>query len=188
MRRKAIGVRLGAVALTVAVALALAACGGGSPMAGSTVAGSTGAAGEGASVSTGEGDSAENGSKQTAKHGDPRESSCQAQVGDFVHSLATLRRRLVAGLTYQQYVSEMRAIRSTYEAVPVAKLDVTCLTEVGGPAESSFNTYLDAGNDWGECVGTPGCEAATVEPTLQRKWRAAAGALNEAQRALAGQM
>ena len=168
MRRRAIGVRPAAAALVVATALALAACGS------SSTTEATGGAKAGGAKAGG-----------AAKHADPRESSCQAQVGGFVHSLATLRRRLVAGLTYQQYVSEMRAIRSTYEAIPVAKLEVTCLNKVGGPAERSFNTYLEAGTDWGECVGTPGCEAATVEPVLQRRWRLAAKALNEAEAALA---
>jgi len=188
MRSGAIGARLAVAALAVAAALglALAACGGGSTRSGTVTASAAAGSQDGTAGALG---GTASGSRDApsdagAGRGDPRESSCQAQVGGFVHSLATLRRRLVAGLAYEQYVSEMRAIRSTYEAVPVARLDVTCLTRVGGPAESSFNTYLDAGNDWGDCVGTPGCEAATVEPTLQRKWRAAAKALGEAQAAL----
>lgn len=189
MRRMAI--RAGATVPVLAVALALAACGSGSTSGRDATVSAAGRGGAGSTSGSGGSGGAQgngSGSETGAGHGDPRESSCQAQVGDFVHSLATLRRRLVAGLTYQQYVSEMRAIRTTYEAVPVSKLDVTCLSAVGGPSESSFNTYLDAGNDWGECVGTPGCEAATVEPVLQRKWRLASGALSEAEHALAGQI
>lgn len=110
--------------------------------------------------------------------------SCETQLDGFVGTLGTLRRRLVAGLTYEQYVSEIEAIRSAYRDVPVEKLDVECLSRAGGPAESSFNTYIDAGNDWGGCVGTSGCEAGTIEPTLQRKWRTAAKALSEARAAL----
>ena len=111
-------------------------------------------------------------------------STCETRLSAFVGSLGRLRRRLVAGLTYEQYVSEIEAIRSAYKAVPIEKLDVACLTRAGGPAESSFNTYIDAGNDWGDCVGSPGCEATTVEPVLQRKWRLAAKALAEAQAGL----
>jgi hypothetical protein len=113
-------------------------------------------------------------------------STCETRLSAFVGSLDRLRRRLVAGVTYEQYVSEIEGIRSAYRSVPVEKLDVECLTRAGGPAEASFNTYIDAGNDWGDCVGTAGCEAATVEPVLQRKWRLAAKALGEARTALGG--
>lgn len=164
MRRKGIGLQLAAVGVAAALALALAACG----------SATGGAAGTAAEPSPG----------TAARAAGPRESPCRARVGGFVHSLGNLRRRLVAGLTYQQYVSEIRAIRSTYDAVPVTKLGLICLTGVAGPAESSFNTYIAAGNDWGKCVGTPGCEAATVEPTLQRRWRRASRELSEAQKAL----
>ncbi|HEX2393333.1 MAG TPA: hypothetical protein VHI77_10500 [Solirubrobacterales bacterium] len=112
-------------------------------------------------------------------------STCETELSAFLGTLGRLRRRLVAGLTYEQYVSEIEAIRSAYGAVPLKELDVGCLTAAGGPAEASFNTYIEAGNDWGRCVGAPGCEAVTVEPVLQRKWRAAAKALSEAQAGLA---
>jgi hypothetical protein len=111
-------------------------------------------------------------------------STCETQLSAFLGTLGRLRRRLVAGLTYEQYVSEIEGIRSAYRAVPLKELDVSCLTAAGSPAEASFNTYIDAGNDWGHCVGTPGCEATTVEPVLQRKWRRAAKALSEAQASL----
>lgn len=170
MRVHAIALLLG----LAAIAAALSACG--------SQGAATDAAASGQAVTAGQR------LKEAAKAGGPDanvgESACQARLGDFVHSLDVLRRRLVVGLTYEQYVSEIEASRSAYEAVPVAKLDLGCLTDVGGPAESSFNVYIEAGNDWGDCVGTAGCEAATVEPTLQRKWRVAAKALAEAQAAL----
>lgn len=171
MRARAIALLLGLAAVA-----ALSACGSQGAATTEATSGATGAA-------------AAHRIKEAAKAGGPDanvgESACQARLGDFVHSLDVLRRRLVVGLTYEQYVSEIEAIRSAYESVPVAKLDLGCLSAVGGPAESSFNVYIDAGNDWGHCVGTPGCSAATVEPDLQRKWRIGAKALAEAQAALA---
>jgi hypothetical protein len=110
---------------------------------------------------------------------------CQGQVGGFVGSMDSLRRRLVVGLAYEQYVDEVEGVRAAYRRIPTAELRVECLTEVGAPAEKAFNRYIDAGNAWGECVGEPGCESATVEPVLQREWRVAAGFLSQAHHGLA---
>jgi hypothetical protein len=109
---------------------------------------------------------------------------CQGQVGGFVGSMDSLRRRLVVGLAYEQYVDEVEGVRASYRRIPTAELGVECLTEIGTPAEKAFNRYIDAGNAWGECVGEAGCESATVEPVLQREWRVAARFLSEAHRGL----
>jgi hypothetical protein len=110
---------------------------------------------------------------------------CQGQIGGFVGSMDSLRRRLVVGLAYEQYVDEVEGVRAAYRRIPTAELRVECLTEVGAPAEKAFNRYIDAGNAWGECVGEPGCESATVEPVLQQGWRVAARFLSQAHRGLA---
>jgi hypothetical protein len=110
---------------------------------------------------------------------------CQGQVGGFIGSMDSLRRRLVVGLAYEQYVDEVEGVRASYRRIPTDDLGVECLTEVGTPAEKAFNRYIDAGNSWGECVGEAGCESATVEPVLQRQWRVAARFLSLARRGLA---
>jgi len=109
---------------------------------------------------------------------------CQGQVGGFIASMDALRRRLAVGLAYEQYVDEVEGIRAAYRRIPTDALAVECLTAVGTPAEKGFNTYIAAGNDWGDCVGEPGCESATVEPVLQRKWRFASHFLSRAHRGL----
>ncbi|HET9678339.1 MAG TPA: hypothetical protein VFP21_12645, partial [Solirubrobacterales bacterium] len=55
---------------------------------------------------------------------------------------------------------------------------------VGTPGEQAFNRYIEAANDWGECVSEAGCSSATVEPVLQRRWRIASLFLSEADEAL----
>jgi hypothetical protein len=109
---------------------------------------------------------------------------CQGQVGGFLGSMDSLRRRLAVGLAYEQYVDEVESIRAAYRRIPSDELEVTCLTKVGAPSEKGFNEYIEAANTWGECVGEAGCESATVEPTLQRKWRVASGLLSEARQGL----
>lgn len=109
---------------------------------------------------------------------------CQGQVGGFLGSMDSLRKRLAVGLAYEQYVDEVESIRAAYKRIPTDELGVTCLTKVGTPSEKGFNEYIDAANAWGECVGEAGCESATVEPALQRKWRVASGFLSEARRGL----
>jgi hypothetical protein len=109
---------------------------------------------------------------------------CQTQLGSFVASMDSLRRRLAVGVTYDQYVAEVRGIRSTYRKIPTRRVEIDCLGVVGTPAEQAFNRYIEAANDWGECVSEAGCSSETVEPVLQRRWRIASHFLSEADRGL----
>ncbi|HEU5106120.1 MAG TPA: hypothetical protein VFU11_09785 [Solirubrobacterales bacterium] len=114
---------------------------------------------------------------------------CQSQLGSFVGSLDGLRRRLAVGVTYDQYVAEVRGIRSTYGKIPIGELQVDCLSLVATPAEKTFNRYIEGANEWGECVSELGCGTTEIEPVLQRRWRVASHFLSEAQdglRAIAG--
>ncbi|HWC48943.1 MAG TPA: hypothetical protein VG448_08680 [Solirubrobacterales bacterium] len=105
---------------------------------------------------------------------------CQTQLGSFVASMDSLRRRLAVGVTFDQYVAEVRGIRSTYRKIPTRQVEIDCLGAVGTPAEQAFNRYIQAANDWGECVSEAGCSSETVEPVLQRRWRIASHFLSEA--------
>jgi hypothetical protein len=119
----------------------------------------------------------------------PAGALCQSQLGSFVGSMDGLRRRLAVGVTYDQYVNEVRGIRSTYGEIPLEKLQIDCLTLVATPVEKAFNRYIEGANDWGECVSEVGCATTTIEPVLQRRWRIASHFLSEAQdglRAIAG--
>lgn len=114
------------------------------------------------------------------KHEKPAAGPCQIELGSFVASMDSLRRRLAVGLTYDQYVAEVRGIRSTYEKIPIERVEIDCLAAVGTPAEKAFNRYIKAANDWGECVSETGCSSETVEPVLQRGWRIASHFLSAA--------
>lgn len=153
-------------------ALALSACGGGSGQA-------TAEAKQQSAIGSGERSSAKSEKKPT-----PEAETCTAQVGDFVDSMATLRSDLVAGLSYEGYVAEVEKIRGAYHRVPVAKLDLDCLQAAGTAAENGLNKYIEASNAWTECVETPGCESATVEPALQSRWRQASKLLGDAEKGL----
>ena len=111
---------------------------------------------------------------------------CQSQLGSFVGSMDGLRRRLAVGITYDQYVAEVRGIRSTYGKIPIDRLQIDCLTAVATPGEKAFNRYIEAADDWGECVSEAGCSSADVEPVLQRRWRVASHFLTEAKNGLNG--
>jgi hypothetical protein len=109
---------------------------------------------------------------------------CQSQLGSFVASMDSLRRRLAVGVTYDQYVAEVRGIHSTYKKIPIEQVEIGCLSAVGEPAEKAFNRYIEAANDWGDCVSEAGCSSATVEPVLQRRWRIASHFLTGADEGL----
>jgi hypothetical protein len=170
------GVRVQLVVCALIAALLLPGCGSGGSATTGTVASKpdadsakTTAAAKAPKLSPGE--------KRGARAG----SLCQSQLGSFVGSMDGLRRRLAVGVTFDQYVNEVHAIRSTYRDVPVDAVEIDCLNAVGTPAEKAFNRYIEAANDWGECVSELGCGSATVEPTLQRRWRIASHLLSEAE-------
>ncbi len=153
-----------------ALAIALSACGGGDP---ARAGGSTAKAGEArASADV---------PKLRAPAGDRR---CAGQVGEFLAAMDTLRERLVAGLSYEQYAAEIEVVRASYDEVPIDKLAISCLLAAGTPGEKAFVRYIDAANAWGECIGESGCDALTVEPLLQKQWRRASRLLDQAQRGL----
>ena len=156
----------GCVAL---VALLLSGCGGG----GSDGAETTGATVTSDAVTTVP-------QRPIPRHEKPAAGPCQIQLGSFVASMDSLRRRLAVGVTYDQYVAEVRGIRSTYKKIPIERVEIDCLSAVGTPAEKAFNRYIEAANDWGDCVSEAGCSSETVEPVLQRRWRIASHFLSEA--------
>ncbi len=123
-----------------------------------------------------------NDAEPSAKSGRPVPAGdlCQSQLGSFVGSMDGLRRRLAVGVTYDQYVAEVRGIRSTYGRIPIERVQIDCLAAVATPGEKAFNRYIEAANDWGECVSELGCGSEEIEPVLQRRWRVASHFLTEA--------
>jgi len=160
----------------VAAVLLLGGCGGG----GSDMTASTGTTVAGGSTATPKQSAPRSKQAPKASPGDP----CQSRLGSFVASMDSLRRRLAVGVTYDQYVAEVRGIRSTYEKIPADRVQIDCLAAVGAPAEHALNRYIEAADDWGECVSESGCSSATVEPVLQRRWRVASHFLGGADEGL----
>jgi hypothetical protein len=109
---------------------------------------------------------------------------CKRQVGDFLGAMDLLRERLVAGLSYEQYVAEINQVRASYDAVPVNEMALGCVSSTGTPGEKAFGKYIEAANTWGECIGASDCDAASVEPILQKQWRVASHLLDEAEQGL----
>jgi hypothetical protein len=112
---------------------------------------------------------------------------CQAQLGGFIAAMDRLRQRLVVGVSYEQYIGELKAVRSYYEELPVGRLPVGCLTGAASLAEKSFNQYLEASDVWGDCVEVPGCQSVSIEAKLQRQWRRGAKLLLGAEGKLSAQ-
>lgn len=155
--------RLPPVACLLAALLLLAAsgCGGDSP-------GATGYGGERPATTTG----------PTSEAGTTF-AGCPRQLNAFVDSLSALRRRLAVGLSYEQYVAQVKALRGSYAEIPIDNLTLGCLA-TGTPSEQALNKHIDAANSWGECLADAACTTETIEPVLQRKWRIASRHLSEA--------
>ncbi len=180
--------RLQLIGCALLAALVLAGCGGGdSDFTGATLTSQEG--GPFRSSGPHRGQKFGNDADPAKQAGDDRRAVpagdlCQSQLGSFVGSMDGLRRRLAVGVTYDQYVAEVRGIRATYGKIPVERLQVDCLTAVATPGEKAFNRYIEAANDWGECVSEAGCGSEEVEPVLQRRWRIASHFLTEAKEGL----
>jgi hypothetical protein len=167
-----------------ALALTLSACGGGS--AGATARAAKRAPGEAGSdaPSAGAGGGGSSTQAKAPSRAKPGSADCAGQIGDFLDSMARLRANLVAGLSYEQYVGEVEAIRGTYREVPVDQMTLGCLKAAGTPGESGLNGYIAASDAWTACVEESGCEAASIEAALRNRWQQASKLLSEAQAGL----
>ncbi|HVX31501.1 MAG TPA: hypothetical protein VHA80_00045 [Solirubrobacterales bacterium] len=159
--------RTAALPATLVTLLALAACGGGGTSTRSTDVGQKTVTAEEKPVAS-----------SPLRRDD---GACQARLADFLDRMDDLRQSLLAGLSYDEYVVRVRAIRAAYEAVPVEELGAACVTGPAATAEDAFNQYLRAANAWGECAATAGCAASDVEGKLQRRWRVASRSLDAAE-------
>lgn len=121
--------------------------------------------------------------KPAPKRAPAPRNSCRTQLGAFIGSMAALRRNLARGLNYEEYLRAVQNVRRAYHDVRPKELNTACLLYSAGPAEHALNLYIDAANDWGNCLATPGCTTTTVEPKLQQKWALASEKLSQAQRA-----
>jgi hypothetical protein len=178
--------RLQLIGCALLAALLLGGCGGGDSDSTSSPTVTSGTDGRFQSSSPQRGQKSGNDARRAGDSGGaerhvPAGDLCQSQLGSFVGSMDGLRRRLAVGVTYDQYVAEVRGIRSTYGKIPVRRLQVDCLSLVATPAEKAFNRYIEGANDWGECVSELGCGTTEIEPVLQRRWRIASHFLSAAQ-------
>jgi hypothetical protein len=156
------------------LALGLGACGGGSSSSSSPTE-LTNTATESATTAPATLDNTE-----PKKPATETQTACASHLAPLFDQLDHLRKSLVVGVSYEQYVAELETVRRTYAKVPVDELDFACLSGAAAEAEESFDGYLAAANTWGDCVSEAGCETASLEPKLQRKWKAAAAKLREA--------
>jgi hypothetical protein len=135
--------------------------------------------------------SAENTAKADSNQGKPQQDEsaelskrCRGQVGAFLDTMSSLRERLTTGLSYEEYVGEVGIVRAAYDEVPVRQLALPCLSAAGTPGELAFDKYIAAANSWGGCIEEEGCDAAKIEPVLQKQWRQASLLLDEARSGL----
>lgn len=115
-----------------------------------------------------------------AKADPPVDKRCRRALGDFLDSIESLNNSLAVGLSYDAYLSAVNHVRSTYAPIDADRLSLLCLARVASPAEQALNTYIEAANDWGDCLATTSCDSESIEPRLQRKWAEASGLLSDA--------
>jgi hypothetical protein len=149
--------------MVLGLALTLGACGGGG--GNETAAAARAGAAENQAVGTSSGDAIR----------------CRRQLQPLLGAMASLRSRLAVGLSYHEYLAEVRAVRAAHARIAARRLPLGCLSLAGAPAERALNDYIRAVNAWGDCLAVASCESETVEPELQRIWQRASGRLAEAE-------
>ncbi|HEX5376819.1 MAG TPA: hypothetical protein VFW48_11760 [Solirubrobacterales bacterium] len=109
---------------------------------------------------------------------------CRAQLRPFLDSMDSLREDLAVGLSYEDYLDELREAREAYGRIRADRLPVGCLLVAAGAGERALNRYIDAANVWGDCLATAACETEAIEPRLQRRWALASDLLTSARSGL----
>jgi hypothetical protein len=135
----------------------------------------------------GEGASGDHASTAAAAPGKAQARSakgCGGELTRFIHSLDGLRDQLAVGLTYDQYLENVRNLQRAYRDIPVEDEPVRCVVGVGVPAERALNQHIEATNAWGDCLAES-CELSSVEPEIKRRWARASVLLSDAQEELA---
>ena len=156
------------VGMLLGLALMFSACGGGGANAVDKTAGTAGAA-------------------ATTNRGKPTAAGpCRRELRGFLGAMAKVRDELARGLSYDDYLGEVRRTRTVYSRIRAPKLPAGCLTASAGPAERAFNLYIGAANTWGDCLATVACSTSSIEPRLQHEWALASASLSLAQRGLDG--
>jgi len=107
--------------------------------------------------------------------------TCRSQLRPLLAAMDTLRADLATGLSYDQYVSELRRVRGAHRRIRADRLQLGCLVAAGAPAERALDRYVEAANAWGKCLATAACETASIEPRLQGEWARASKLLSAAQ-------
>lgn len=109
---------------------------------------------------------------------------CGATLGDLLDSIESLANTLAVGLDYEQYLGSVNRVRASYASVAADRLGIVCLSRVAAPAEHALNTYIEAANEWGDCLANTSCDPDSIEAKLQREWERASSQLTQAQRGL----
>jgi hypothetical protein len=110
--------------------------------------------------------------------------ACHSQLHRFLATMDSLRDKLARGLSYDEYLREVKTLRAAYRALDARKLPLGCLLASGAPGERAYNLHIDAVNRWGDCLATISCDTVSIEPKLQRKWALASAQLSNAQQGL----
>lgn len=109
---------------------------------------------------------------------------CRRGLGEFLDAIESLANAVAVGLDYERYLAAVEGVSETYAGVEADRLGLVCLARVAGPAEASLNLYVDAANEWGECLTESSCEFGAIEAQVQRRWQQASTRLAEARSGL----
>jgi hypothetical protein len=103
---------------------------------------------------------------------------CADATKGLTDALSELDSRLSVGMSFAAYGDKVGAARVAYDKIHFDKLDATCISGVGQPAEDAFNDYVRAYNKWNDCISSTGCSTDSIKGDLQAEWSKATALLD----------
>jgi hypothetical protein len=95
---------------------------------------------------------------------------CLYQLGNLVDTLTQIEGEMQVGVSFNDYRSLIGQAQVAYARVPWRRVSLSCLNEVGVPAERALNYYLRAFNSWAQCIRnlTLDCSSGPETPSASR--------------------
>lgn len=110
---------------------------------------------------------------------------CRREVGAWLRTLHNVDSRLSIGMTQTEYSDALGEVQIAYDRLNLRRADVSCVSQVGIPAEKAFNQYVKANNRWSDCIVDLYCDLdADAMPAIQERWARATVLLDRADRNL----
>lgn len=110
---------------------------------------------------------------------------CRDGLRDLTDELSRVDSRLNIGLTQAEFNTALGDVQVAYDRLRVGRLEQECVLRAAVPLESALNAYIDANNEWADCINDLGCEVeGSVLQSIRAEWSKATRLIRKSSRAI----